>query len=101
MRHGATLFINDQSTRIRTQFILIESGGLFQAGSKWNNSYRFQSPLSIILTHPKEGYSANKNVASQYSYTVYAPGVKRVEKDQLGITTYLGNQNPFVWSSGI
>ena len=75
VRHGAILLIDDVDIEIRTEFILIESGGLLQAGSNYKNNYRFTKKLKIILTNDKYGYGKAGVVASQYSYLVYSPGV--------------------------
>ena len=74
VRRGGILFIDDMDITIKTEFILVESGGLLQAGSNYNDSYRFQSKLTIILTNPPDGYRYMGIVASQYSSTVYFPG---------------------------
>ena len=99
VRQGARLFINDKPLRLRIGFMLIESGGLFQAGSRYSDNHRFKSALNIILTHPKNGYQDNMNVASQYSYSIYSPGVKRTD-GALGATTYTGTQDAFMNSFG-
>ena len=75
VRHGAILLIDDVDIEIRTEFILIESGGLLQAGSNYFYNYRFTKKLKIILTNDKYGYGKAGVVASQYSYLVYNPGV--------------------------
>lgn len=74
IRHSAILLIDDFDLTIKTEFILIESGGLLQAGSNINN-YRFTSKLKIILTNDKYGYRRAGEVTSQYSYIVYNPGI--------------------------
>ena len=88
VRHGATLLIHDvQDLEIKTEFILVESGGLLQAG--WKDSARFQHKLQITLTNPVSGYKFMGVVASQYSHKVYFPGF--VE----GITDHTGKPNAF------
>ena len=108
VRHGGILLIEDNNITIKTEFILVESGGLLQAGSQFGNSdnmynnnypfgsdkdtgkYRFKNKLKIILTNPDYGYKYMGAVASQYSYKVYYPGVN------LDIMTdYTGNSNHF------
>jgi hypothetical protein len=76
VRRGGVLLIDDSDIKISTEFILIESGGLFQAGCNYDNNYRFQSNLNITLTNPSYGYRYMGEVASQYSYNVYFPGAK-------------------------
>ena len=74
VRHGGILLVDDADLTIRTQFVLVESGGLFQAGSSSTASFRFQSNLDIVLTHPGDGYLSMGAVGSQYSSRVYHPG---------------------------
>ena len=75
VRHGAILLIDDENIEIKTEFILIESGGLFQAGSTHDNKYKFTKKLKIILTNNKYGYKNSGVITSQYSYIVYNPGI--------------------------
>jgi hypothetical protein len=80
VRHNGVLFIQDgNDIDLRVEFMLIESGGLLQAGSHYRGlddaDYRFKNKLNIILTNPPEGYGHMGVVASQYSYSVYNPGV--------------------------
>ena len=80
VRHNGVLFIQDgNDIDLRVEFMLIESGGLLQAGSHYRGvddaDYRFKNKLNIILTNPPEGYAHMGVVASQYSYSVYNPGV--------------------------
>jgi hypothetical protein len=97
VRHSGILFVQDNDIDIRTEFILIESGGLFQAGSKYtdgsNSNYRFRSKLRIILTNPPEGYNAMGSVCSQYSYMVYAPGVTYADMNDQNklMSSYMGD----------
>ena len=75
VRRNAALLVNDVDALWKVQFILVESGGLLQAGSNCRDSHRFRSRLRVQLVHPPGGYAAMPVVASQYSYRVYAPGV--------------------------
>lgn len=75
VRHGGILLVAGKDINIRTEFMLVESGGLFQAGSTWYPGYRFKNRLTITLTNPTSGYKFMGVVASQYSYQVYFPGV--------------------------
>lgn len=83
VRHGGVLVVDDaQSINIRTNFILVESGGLLQVGTPL---YRYGatkpgSKLTITLTHSVP-YVQGGVVTSQYGANVYAPG----------ITPYTGN----------
>lgn len=99
VRQGGILLIDSAEITIETEFILIESGGLFQAGSTWNDDYRFGGTLKIILTHPNEGFSSMGAVASQYTYKVYAPGVTRTTDtsatNKTLQTPYTGNTDGF------
>jgi len=76
VRRGGILLVADTALTLRVQFILVESGGLFQAGasSPAGGEFRFRAPLDIVLTHPAEGYLAMGAVASQYGSRVYHPG---------------------------
>jgi len=81
VRRGGVLLIDDAPAQITTSFILVESGGLLQAGANaQGGAYRFQSQLNISLVHPPAGYSSMGVVPSQYSYKVYAPGVTDVTR---------------------
>ena len=76
VRRGGVLFVDeDRPTTIRANFIFVESGGLFQAGSDAALEFRYAGELRIVLTHPAGGYDTMPVVASQYPYQVYAPGV--------------------------
>ena len=77
IRRGGVLLISSIVKTINTQFILVESGGLLQAGSSFGNKGRFEGNLTITLTHPDGGYDHMGSVASQYSYRVYAPGTTK------------------------
>ena len=94
VRHGGVLFILADTTTVtlRVGWILVESGGLFQAGSVYPNllgrtrrSMRLTNPsdgslraLEIVVATPdKYSYARAGELASQYSYTVYAPGVRK------------------------
>jgi hypothetical protein len=87
VQKGATVLVSGNVT-LRVQFLLIESGGLFQAGSSYKNSHRFNGNFKLILIHPDEGYEGMGCPASQYSYQVYAPGVV-VPKDTTATSLFL------------
>jgi len=104
VRHGGILLIDGQDIDIRTEFILVESGGLFQAGSNWYPGYRFRNKLTITLTNPNEGYKFMGVVASQYTYKVYFPGVTVTKGqnpnnftdhmgDTMAFTNYFGSKS--------
>lgn len=93
VRHGGVLLIDDRidsSVVIRTEFILIESGGLFQAGSSFKPGYRYSGKLNIRLINPSYGYRYMGVVASQYSYRVYNPGVTLSDNPKKQFTSYVG-----------
>ncbi|NDD28777.1 MAG: hypothetical protein EB084_10980 [Proteobacteria bacterium] len=81
VRRGGVLFIGEEApTTLRVNFILVETGGLLQAGSpdappgtSWD--FRFQGTLDVVLTHPADGYGTMPVPTSQCSYHFYAPGV--------------------------
>lgn len=81
VRRGATVLVRGNAS-LRVQFLLIESGGLFQVGSSYDDRYRFMGKFTLTLTHPDEGYGEMGCTASQYSYQVYAPGVFVTLDDQ-------------------
>lgn len=96
VRNGGILVVNDDKTlNIKSEFVLVESGGLLQAGTKQDDAYRFQNQLNITLTHPPGGHDAMGDVASQFSYSWYFPGVlKRESKgtaDSDYMTAYTGD----------
>jgi len=91
VRHGGVLLINDADIELRTEFILIESGGLFQAGSKFKDSHRFKNNFKLILISPDEGYIMMGAVCSQYSYMVYAPGVTHTTDPAKLMASYTGD----------
>jgi hypothetical protein len=99
VRHGGTLLFAGTLT-LRVQFILIESGGLFQAGSSFDPCYRFDGALRILLVHPAVGYGGMGCPASQYSYKVYAPGVD-VSAQTSGHCSFLPyTGSAMVWGNG-
>jgi hypothetical protein len=81
VRRGGILLIDDALTMLRVNFILVETGGVLQAGAA-TDGYRYKSRLSIILTHPPSGYGTMPVVASQCPYHVYAPGVQWVHESE-------------------
>ena len=93
VRKGGILLIKGDFD-LETQFILIESGGMLQAGH-FRDDMRFRNKFNIVLTHPDEGYNGCGNLASQFSYSIYNPGVLRKEDE--GITSsYQGLQDQCV-----
>jgi len=75
VRTGGVLLIDDsEEISIDTEFILVESGGLLQAGCNYVDKLRFSNKLTITLTNPTYGYRYMGVVASQYSCAVYSPG---------------------------
>lgn len=85
IRHGGQVLVAGTVT-LKVQFLMIESGGLFQAGSAYDDKFRFDGKLTILLAHSDAGYATMGCPTSQYSYQVYAPGVT---------TDFLaGTQNP-------
>eukprot|EP00927_Polykrikos_kofoidii_P074766 TRINITY_DN7079_c0_g1_i2.p1 TRINITY_DN7079_c0_g1~~TRINITY_DN7079_c0_g1_i2.p1 ORF type:complete len:1404 (-),score=206.72 TRINITY_DN7079_c0_g1_i2:68-4234(-) len=75
VRKGGVLFIDDVDMDLRVNFIIVESGGLLQAGSHENDQFRFMSKLTITLTHdPASDYANTPVPASQYSAEVHHPG---------------------------
>lgn len=81
VRKGGILLISPLCTSIKCQFILVESGGILQIGSHYNEEYKFEGNLEIMLTHPNEGFTKLGVVASQYSFNIYHPGATEVETD--------------------
>jgi hypothetical protein len=73
VRKGGILLIDD-NLNLRLQFVTVESGGLLQAGSHHEDSYRFMAQLTITLVHSTD-YSNTPVTASQYSAEVLHPGV--------------------------
>ena len=70
VRRGGILLVDDVDLTIRLSYLLVESGGLFQAGSHHNDAYRFNSRLSIAMTSPEK----DLHLASEYSAEIYFPG---------------------------
>ncbi|KAK3288498.1 hypothetical protein CYMTET_4023, partial [Cymbomonas tetramitiformis] len=76
VRKNAVLFIDDIDTSIELTFLIVESGGLLQAGSRHNDNWRFQSKLTFTYTHDHFGDAGNGQVtAGLYSAEVHHPGV--------------------------
>ena len=65
------------SCKLRTQFVLVESGGLLQAGSSFSETTKYNNNLDIVLINPSDGFTSMGEVASQYSWKVYAPGASK------------------------
>lgn len=79
VRRGGILFIKshriNSELNIQTNFILVESGGLLQAGGR---QARYTSKLNIeIVKGTSLGYGKEGVVASQYSFNWYFPGTTR------------------------
>uniref|UniRef100_A0A6C0BP08 G8 domain-containing protein n=1 Tax=viral metagenome TaxID=1070528 RepID=A0A6C0BP08_9ZZZZ len=95
VRHGAVVLFSDLTDlSVRTQFILVESGGVLQAGA---DGYPYKHQLKFWLSHPPEGYGVMGLVASEYTYEVYAPGVRK-DLDQQ--TFYTGSNMAFMNTFG-
>jgi hypothetical protein len=94
IRHNGILLIKgDRNVRISCEFILVESGGLLQAGSNHASGlYRFLPKLDIVLTHPAQGYDAMGSITSQYSYKVYNPGAV-IQSTDIAQSSYAGKSN--------
>ncbi len=75
VRRGGALLVAGTAS-LRVAFVLVESGGLLQAGSTYDERFRFDGQFTLTLTSPAQGgYGVMGCPASQYSYKVYAPGV--------------------------
>ena len=78
VRQGAVLMIGG-NVNLNTEFILIESGGLFQCGAE-NLKYgkdTTKEKFTINMETTSLGVAKQGSVASQYSYKWYLPGVTR------------------------
>lgn len=98
VRHGGVLLVTG-NVKLRTMFVLVESGGLFQVGYNGEEgNYRFDGSFELDLVggDPNSGesysYADMKYPASQYSYEVYAPGTSIDCKigDQPAFTPFTG-----------
>ncbi|KAK3258353.1 hypothetical protein CYMTET_32598 [Cymbomonas tetramitiformis] len=77
VRRGGVLFMDDVDSELDLHFMIVESGGLFQAGSRHSAAHRFQSHLVIQYEHEYWVDAGNAPLtASQYSVEVLHPGVK-------------------------
>jgi len=85
VRTGGVLLVAG-STTLRTTFVLVESGGLLQAGSRYASSHRYdaEAKFSLVLTNGSGAYRDLVNVASQYSSDVYAPGITSANASAFG-----------------
>lgn len=105
VRQGGILLIKSPKKgnviTIKAQYIIVESGGLLQAGSSYNDKFRFNldSKLEIRLQSSATGYSKMGVAASQYTYKVYAPGVDN-DTGVAKFTNYAGSPMPFNNSFG-
>lgn len=92
---------NSDDIIFNVEFIFVESGGLFQAGSSYIDKYRFNPDRKFVITLKSDplGYSNMGVITSQYHYKIYAPGVVRSDdKDGDGtvkFAPYTGDQKAF------
>ena len=85
VRTGGVLLVAGAVT-LRTTFVLVESGGLLQAGSRYAPSHRYDAgaKFSLVLTNGSGAYEELVSVASQYSSDVYAPGITADKAEYFG-----------------
>ena len=77
VRRGGILFMDDMNSALKLHFLIVESGGLFQAGTHHSDAHRFKSLLTITYEHDHWVDAGNAPItASQYSLEVLHPGVK-------------------------
>ncbi|KAK3250496.1 hypothetical protein CYMTET_40126 [Cymbomonas tetramitiformis] len=77
VRRGGILFMDDMNSALNLHFLIVESGGLFQAGTHHSDAHRFKSFLTITYEHDHWVDAGNAPItASQYSLEVLHPGVK-------------------------
>ncbi|KAK3264768.1 hypothetical protein CYMTET_26512 [Cymbomonas tetramitiformis] len=77
IRKGGVLLLDNIDMHIRVHFIIVESGGLLQAGSHHNDAYRFSKQLTITFEHSYWVDAGNMPItASQYSAEVLHPGIQ-------------------------
>ena len=83
VRTGGALLVAGAVT-LKCNFILVESGGLMQAGSRYAASHRYDddAKFAILLTNGPSPYETMTEVASQYGLAVYAPGITEANADQ-------------------
>eukprot|EP00854_Cymbomonas_tetramitiformis_P004579 gene4579-5610_t len=91
VRKNAVLFIDDIDTSIELTFLIVESGGLLQAGSRHNDKWRFRHNLTFTYTHDHFGDAGNGQVtAGLYSAEVHHPGV-RIKPSTPQVRDYMGH----------
>ena len=79
VRQGGILLLKGPLI-IKTKFIIVESGGLLQAGSSYDDDHRYDgAQIQIRLQTHDYGYGKSGVPCSQYSYEIYAPGVKNYD----------------------
>ncbi|KAK3285842.1 hypothetical protein CYMTET_6570 [Cymbomonas tetramitiformis] len=77
VRRGGVLFMDDIDSELDLHFMIVESGGLFQASARHSAAHHFMSKLVITYEHDQWGDGGNAPLtASQYSVEVLHPGVK-------------------------
>jgi hypothetical protein len=83
VRTGGVLLVAGAVT-LKTSFLLVESGGLLQAGSRYSAAHRYDgtSKFTILLTNGPTDYEDMVEATSQYSSAVYAPGITDANSDQ-------------------
>jgi hypothetical protein len=83
VRTGGVLLVAGAVT-LKSSFLLVESGGLLQAGSRYAESHRYDddSKFTILLTNGPSSYEDMVDVASQYGSAVYAPGITEANADE-------------------
>ncbi len=90
VRHGGQLLLRPP-LEVRAECILVESGGLLQAGAKGAPAL---GPVRFTLSANPHGFLRCGVLTSQYSYKFYAPGTKRVAgNDAPSYTGLDGTQN--------
>ena len=75
---GGIVFIHPNCGLLKTEFLLVESGGLFQAGCRnetLDAPFKATNPFKLMITHPSVDDTNNfRMVHSRYSERVYSPG---------------------------
>ncbi|KAK3254160.1 hypothetical protein CYMTET_36618 [Cymbomonas tetramitiformis] len=71
VRRGGVLFMDDIDSELDLHFMIVESGGLFQAGARHSAAHRFMSKLVITYEYDQWGDGGNAPLtASEYSVEV-------------------------------
>jgi hypothetical protein len=80
VRHGARLLIDSHvdGIELRAECILVESGGLLQAGAnpEYSDHPVYPGLFTITMTKSPYGYDKMGCLASEYSYHWYCPGAR-------------------------